>query len=119
MLLGLKIPWSNVEMNIKKPLANSCCKTSLGLDPAKPGDFIFDSARAATNRIPANYDNMLPQSDHRPVEAVCGNARRTESRTPPPSPSPPPQKAKEESDDEDDDDEDRSDASQGEANKSR
>jgi len=70
----LTIPWSrkNQTLNLKRPLAKSCCSTGLGVHqkPKYPGDYIFDSEADAENVLPRLYNNDWPQSDHRPVEAI-------------------------------------------------
>lgn len=66
----LSMPWNGVTFHIEKPYAPSCCQTKLNEKSKSPGDFIFDSASVAVNRIPGTYSNKLAQSDHRPVEAI-------------------------------------------------
>lgn len=84
----LKFPWNGAELVIKEPLAKSCCISMLNKDPVRPGDYIFDSASKAENRIPALYNGKLPQSDHRPVEAILAAPSRS-----PPAPAASPAKA--------------------------
>lgn len=66
----LKLPWMYEPLNLTTPLANTCCTAHIKKLATRPGDYIFDSASPATNRVPLGYDAKLAQSDHCPVEAV-------------------------------------------------
>jgi len=68
---NIKMPWNGAKMDIQKPLVDSCCSTTLGINPIWPGDYIFDSFGPAANRLPKRHNKTIPQSDHWPVEAVC------------------------------------------------
>lgn len=69
---GIKFPWLPKPLELGNGWAKSCCSTVLTHVPQRSGDYIFDSAARATNRLPASYNMNLAQSDHRPVEAVLG-----------------------------------------------
>lgn len=80
---GIQFPWLEKPLRLASPLAKSCCTSRLGLDPRSPGDYILDSASTAVNAVPALYNNRLPQSDHRPVEAILrrsGARQRMQTR---------------------------------------
>jgi len=70
----LAIPWTGGELDLKEPLAKTCC-TSSGASSRKTlrhGDFIFDTRFPAKNRIPYRHNMSLAQSDHLPVQAKLG-----------------------------------------------
>jgi len=69
---SMSLPWLDGALKLRKPLLKTCCSTKLSEDPKDAGDYIFDSATTAKNSIPSSYDRKLPQSDHRPVEAILG-----------------------------------------------
>jgi len=67
----LKIPWQNdLVLTIHTDAPKTCCRSRLGRFLHGYGDFIFDSASLARNRVPKRYNYFLAQSDHLPVEAV-------------------------------------------------
>lgn len=83
---NIVLPWNKARLQLKTPLLPSCCPTRLAeKDPARisPGDYIFDSATIATNRLPKGYQINLPQSDHRPVEALLGSVEDSARKAPP------------------------------------
>jgi len=70
----METPWEGsggALFQIKAPLAATCCSARLDTKVLRGyGDYIFDSHSIPTNRLPNDFDSTLPQSDHRPVEAV-------------------------------------------------
>merc|ERR1712151_630757 len=71
---SLVIPWTGGRLDLKDPLAKTCC-TSSGASSRKMlrhGDFIFDTRYPARNLIPLRHNMSLAQSDHLPVQAKLG-----------------------------------------------
>lgn len=71
----LALPWNGAVMSLANA-AKTCCTGSLGKKSSRlfAGDYIFDSAGLATNRLPPAYDIKVAQSDHRPIEAILAGA---------------------------------------------
>jgi len=70
----LKVPWNEDRFNLQTPLPKSCCSGKLNDKMRSTGDYIMDTASQALNYIPASYDVKLPQSYHRPVEAILSTS---------------------------------------------
>jgi len=66
----VSLPWSGAVLKLARPMAKTCCESTLGRDVNHAGDYIFDSMSVASNNVPLGYNNRLAQSDHWPVEAV-------------------------------------------------
>lgn len=73
----IELPWLGSTLQLRRPYPLSCCQTKLGRDVPSTGDYIFDTAAIVRARIPKAYNDSLPMSDHRPVEAKCGRAELT------------------------------------------
>lgn len=83
---SINVPWQKLagKLRIRSPLAATCCSARMFFSGSKPGDYIFDSAAEAVNRVPPAYDEDVPQSDHKPVEAILG-AGSEKFKAPPPA----------------------------------
>lgn len=66
---GVKLPWLTKRLRAAVT-PKTCCSANLTYNPTRPGDYILDSDCMASMQVPPSYDATLPQSDHRPVEAV-------------------------------------------------
>jgi len=71
---GFNLPWKkDARMNLKFPVAKTCCTSKMGGVGNAFGDYIFDSAgkaKGVENCIPSSYNNHKMKSDHAPVQAV-------------------------------------------------